>query len=257
MSARTRWKPRPREKLKPLEVARKYETQFFADIKALNLRPAYKYPRASEHVKEMIKMIEALLKKGMAYRSEYDIYFDVTKFPEYGRLSGNNLQGLNAGARVEVNDKKKNPLDFALWISNPDHVLQWQAPWGWGYPGWHIECSAMSKKYLGETIDIHTGGEDNKFPHHECEIAQSEGASGKKFVRYWLHALHLLVDGQKMSKSKNNFYTLADLSAKGYEARAVRYALIASHYRDQQNFSFDSFRRRKAHWRKLIILRKD
>ena len=229
-----------REKIDPLAVARKYETQFMNDIKRLNIEPAFKYPRASEHVKEMIAMIAVLLKKGFAYEAGDDIYFDISKFPAYGALSGNTIESLKAGARVEVNDKKKNPFDFALWINNPNHLLQWEALWGKGYPGWHIECSAMSTKYLGETIDIHTGGEDNKFPHHECEIAQTEGATGKPFVRYWMHAYHLLVDGQKMSKSLNNFYKLDDLLAKGYAPRAVRYALIASHYRDRQNFTLDS-----------------
>ena len=229
-----------REKIDPLEVARKYEAQFMSDIGRLNIESAFKYPRASEHVDEMIKMIAVLLEKGFAYKAGDDIYFDLSKFPKYGTLSGNTIDALKAGARVEVNDKKKSPFDFALWISNPDHVMQWEAPWGKGYPGWHIECSAMSTKYLGETIDIHTGAEDNKFPHHEAEIAQTEGATGKPFVHYWLHAYHLLVDGQKMSKSLNNFYKLDDLIAKGYAPRAVRYALIASHYRDRQNFTLDS-----------------
>jgi len=240
-----------REKADPLAVAIKYEAQFMSDIQRLNIEPAFKYPRASEHVEEMIKLIAALLDKGFAYKAGGDVYFDISKFPKYGALSGNTVEALKAGARVEVNDKKKSPFDFALWISNPDHLMQWEAPWGKGYPGWHIECSAMSTKYLGETIDIHTGAEDNKFPHHEAEIAQSEGATGKPFVHYWLHAHHLLVDGQKMSKSLNNFYKLDDLLAKGYAPRAVRYALIASHYRDRQNFTLDSLAAAKSALEKI------
>jgi cysteinyl-tRNA synthetase len=240
-----------REKIDPLSVARKYEAQFMSDIKRLNIEPAFKYPRASEHVAEMIKMIGVLLKKGYAYKAGDDIYYDISKFPDYGKLSGNTVEALKAGARVEINDKKKSPFDFALWISNPDHLMQWEAPWGKGYPGWHIECSAMSTKYLGETIDIHTGAEDNKFPHHEAEIAQTEGTTGKQFVRYWMHAHHLLVDGQKMSKSLNNFYKLDDLLAKGYAPRAVRYALIASHYRDRQNFTLDSLAAAKSALEKI------
>jgi len=240
-----------REKIDPLAVARKYETQFMSDIQRLNIEPAFKYPRASEHVEEMIKIIAALLAKGFAYKADGDIYFDISKFPKYGALSGNTIEALKAGARVEVNDKKKSPFDFALWINNPNHLMQWEAPWGKGYPGWHIECSAMSTKYLGETIDIHTGAEDNKFPHHEAEIAQTQGATGKQFVRYWMHAYHLLVDGQKMSKSLNNFYKLDDLLAKGYEPRDVRYALIASHYRDRQNFTLDSLAAAKSALEKI------
>jgi cysteinyl-tRNA synthetase len=227
-----------KEKVSPQEITAKYTEYFFQTIKTLNIEPAFVYPKATENVPQMIEIIQKLLKKGIAYEAEGDIYYDVAKFKKYGSLSGNSLAKLEAGYRVEVNSKKKNPLDFALWIKNPNHIMQWPSPWGNGYPGWHIECSAMSMRYLGETIDIHTGGEDNKFPHHECEIAQSEGATGRTFVRYWMHASHLLVDGQKMSKSLNNFYTLDDLVKKGYEPRVLRYALISAHYREQQNFTF-------------------
>jgi cysteinyl-tRNA synthetase len=240
-----------REKIDPLAVARKYEEQFMSDIKRLNIEPAFKYPRASDHVEEMIKIISVLLEKGFAYKADGDIYFDISKFSKYGALSGNTIEALKAGARVEVNDKKKSPFDFALWISNPNHLLQWEAPWGKGYPGWHIECSAMSTKYLGESIDIHTGAEDNKFPHHEAEIAQTEGATGKQFVHYWLHAAFLLVDGVKMSKSLGNFYRLDDLLAKGYTPREVRYAFISSHYRDSQNFTIGSLAAAKSALEKI------
>lgn len=240
-----------REKIDPLAVARKYEEQFMSDIKRLNIEPAFKYPRASDHVEEMIKIISVLLEKGIAYKAGGDIYYDISKFLKYGALSGNTVEALKAGARVEVNDKKKSPFDFALWINNPKHILQWEAPWGKGYPGWHIECSAMSTKYLGETIDIHTGAEDNKFPHHEAEIAQTEGATGKQFVRYWLHAAFLLVDGVKMSKSLGNFYRLDDLLAKGYAPREVRYVFASSHYRDSQNFTIGSLAAAKSALEKI------
>jgi len=201
-----------KEKMSPSGIARKYEKAFFEDIKKLKIIPAWEYPRASEHVAGMIGIIKKLFKNGYAYvGKDSSVYFDVSKFKKYGELSGNRLENLMAGARVEENFAKKNPYDFALWIINPKHLMQWNSPWGRGYPGWHIECSAMSMKYLGETLDIHTGGEDNKFPHHECEIAQSEGATGKHFARFWLHTKHLLVNGEKMSKSKGNFYILGDI----------------------------------------------
>jgi cysteinyl-tRNA synthetase len=226
----------------PQEVARFYTDAFFKDIERLGIRRASAYPKASEHVPEMIAMIGKLLENGCAYKVAHEgggtsVYFDVSAFPGYGKLSGNTLDGINPGARIDVRMEKKHPADFALWIWNPKHLMQWEAPWGKGYPGWHIECSAMATKYLGQTIDIHTGGEDNKFPHHECEIAQSECATGHPFVRVWMHATHLLVDGEKMSKSKGNFYTLDDLVARGYDPRTVRYLLMATHYRQPLNFT--------------------
>jgi len=226
----------------PQEVAEFYTESFFRDIDRIGIRRATVYPRASAHVPEMVAMIQKLLSTGHAYQVAHEdgahsVYFDVSSFPAYGKLSGNTVEALDAGARVEVRKDKKHPADFALWIHNPKHLMQWEAPWGAGYPGWHIECSAMAVKYLGDTLDIHTGGEDNKFPHHECEIAQSESATGKPFAKYWLHATHLLVDGQKMSKSKGNFYTLQDLLDKGYAARTVRYLLVSTHYRQQLNFT--------------------
>jgi cysteinyl-tRNA synthetase len=232
-----------KEKLSPYQIARKYEKAFFEDIGKLNIRPAWKYPRATEHITEMIEIIKKLFKNGYAYvGKDNSVYFEVEKFKNYGELSGNRLENLMAGARIEVNPAKKNPFDFALWIVDPKHIMQWDSPWGRGYPGWHIECSAMSMKYLGNTIDVHTGGEDNKFPHHEAEIAQSEGATNSKFVRFWLHVKHLLVDGEKMSKSKGNFYTLNDILEKEYSARAVRYLLLSAHYRDDLNFTFESLK---------------
>jgi cysteinyl-tRNA synthetase len=208
----------------------------------LNIKPPDKYPKATEHISEMIDMVKILVDKGYAYVVGHNVYYDVTKFPNYGQLSGNTLDDLNAGARIEVNPEKKNSQDFALWKHDPKHLQQWDSPWGRGFPGWHIECSAMSSKYLGAEFDIHTGGEDNIFPHHECEIAQSEAASGKKFVHYWLHTRFLMVDGEKMSKSKGNLYTIQELVEKGFKKNAIRYALISSHYRQNYNFTFDGIK---------------
>lgn len=234
----------------PQEVAHFFADAFFRDIERLNFRRAAVYPKASDHVGEMIAMISKLLENGCAYKVEADggtsVYFDVSTFPSYGKLSGNALENLNPGARIEVRTEKKHPADFALWIHNPKHLMQWEAPWGKGYPGWHIECSAMATKYLGDTVDIHTGGEDNKFPHHECEIAQAECATGQQFVRTWLHATHLLVEGEKMSKSKGNFYTLDDLVAKGHDPRTVRYLLMSTHYRQALNFTMQGLDGAKA-----------
>jgi len=227
----------------PKEIAEVYEKAFFTDIDKINIKRADKYPRATEHIKEMIELVKKLLEKGLAYQVAGNVYYDVTKFKQYGKLSGNTLEQLKAGARLEINKEKKNPFDFALWISDPKHIMGWKSPWSeHGYPGWHLECSVMSIKYLGETIDIHAGGEDNKFPHHESEIAQSEAATGKQFVRFWIHIKHLLVDSQKMSKSKGNFYTLRDLEKQGLEPLALRLLFIQSHYQSQLNFTIESMK---------------
>jgi cysteinyl-tRNA synthetase len=231
-----------KEKKDPLEIAKIYINSFMTAGKMLNIKPADSYPRATDHIQEMIDMIQSLIEKGHAYGVGGNVYYDVRTFKDYGRLSGNMLDDLNAGARVEVNAEKKNPQDFALWKHDPRHIQQWDSPWGRGFPGWHIECSAMSTKYLGRQFDFHTGGEDNIFPHHECEIAQSEGASGKKWVKYWMHARFLMVDGEKMSKSKGNLYTIQELVDKGFRKNAIRYALIASHYRQNYNFTFDGLK---------------
>jgi cysteinyl-tRNA synthetase len=224
----------------PWDIARTYLTRYFQDLERLNIRAAHYYPRATEFVPEMIAIVERLLAKGLAYVvPSGDVYFDVTKFPAYGRLSKNSLDDLNAGARIEVREEKRNPADFALWKRDAKHIMQWDSPWGSGFPGWHIECSAMSMRYLGESFDVHTGGEDNIFPHHECEIAQSEGATGKPFVRFWLHTRFLLVEGKKMSKSAGNFYTVEDLVRRGFTGREIRYALLSSHYRTQSNFTLE------------------
>jgi cysteinyl-tRNA synthetase len=185
-------------------------------------------------------MVETLLEKGFAYQVGGNVYFDITEYPKYGQLSGNTLDKLRAGARIEINPEKKHPADFALWKSDPSHIMKWQSPWGEGFPGWHLECSVMGEQYLGPLpFDIHTGGEDNIFPHHECEIAQSEAAYGKEPVKFWLHVRHLMVDGKKMAKSAGNFYTLRDLVAKGYDPAAIRYELMSAHYGMNMNFTLD------------------
>ncbi|MBI3269828.1 MAG: cysteine--tRNA ligase [Planctomycetes bacterium] len=228
------------EKVRPLDIANRYADIFFDLVARLGLRRAMVYPRATDHIPEMIRIVERLVADGFAYAVNGAVYFDITRFPAYGRLSGNTPEQLDAGSRVEIHPDKKNPRDFALWKFDPQHLMQWPSPWSSGFPGWHIECTAMSMKYLGETLDIHTGGEDNIFPHHECEIAQSESYTKKPFVRYWLHARHLLVDGEKMSKSKGNFYTVQQVLDKGFHPRELRYALVSANYREPLNFTFES-----------------
>ncbi len=223
----------------------KYTRYFFEDIDCLNILRAHIYPRATQHIKEMTGLINRLFKKGIAYRGgDGSIYYKISKFPGYGKLSHTNIKGLKAGARVSQDEYEKGEArDFALWKAwNPeDKKVSWTPEIGGekikGRPGWHIECSAMSMKYLGETFDIHSGGVDLIFPHHENEIAQSEGATGKTFVKHWFHNEHLLVNGRKMSKSLGNFYTLRDLLKKDYSPKAIRYVLLATHYRQQLNFS--------------------
>jgi len=232
-----------REHKTPKQISDFYTKAFIKDWERLNFLEPIARPKATEFIKEMIEINKTLVKKGYAYvAKDGSVYYEVGKFKDYGKLSGNTIEQLKTGAggRVDEIKDKKSQLDFALWIYNPKHVLQWDSPWGKGYPGWHIECSAMSMKLLGETIDIHTGGEDNIFPHHDCEIAQSEGANGKRFVRYWLHSRFMMVNGEKMSKSKGNFFTLEDLVKKGHDPIAVRYALFAAHYRTKLNLTEDS-----------------
>ncbi|KKP95681.1 MAG: Cysteine-tRNA ligase [Candidatus Moranbacteria bacterium GW2011_GWE1_36_7] len=230
-----------REKKTPEEIARFYEEYFKQTEKELNIITAHFFPRATAHVPQMIKIIEGLFEKGYAYEKNGNVFFDVTKFEDYGKLSGNTLENLKVGARIEEHPDKKNPWDFALWIKAPkEHAMKWESPWSIGYPGWHIECSAMSTEYLGNTIDIHTGGEDNIFPHQEAEIAQTECYTGQKFVNFWVHTRHLLIDGKKMSKSKGNLFTLEDIKEKGFSAMDLRLLFLSSHYRSQTNFSWDS-----------------
>ncbi len=227
-----------------------YAKAFFEDIKKLNIEPANVYPRATKHIPEMITLIKTLLNKGFAYRSQDgSIYFAISKFPDYGKLSKIQVHELKSGARVNVDEyAKEEARDFALWKAwtPEDGDVYWETELGKGRPGWHIECSAMSMKYLGETFDIHCGGVDNMFPHHENEIAQSEAATGKPFVHVWMHNEHLLVEGRKMAKRFGNFYTLRDLLAKGCDPMAIRYLLLSTHYRQQFNFTFEGLEAAKS-----------
>lgn len=220
------------------DFTKKYTNAFFEDLETLNIEPAEFYPRATQHIEDMVALIKKLLGNGYAYEADGSIYFRCSLFKDYGSLSGVDLSRMMAGARVDLDEYgKEDPKDFVLWKKSRADEPSWDTELGQGRPGWHIECSAMSMKYLGENFDIHTGGEDNIFPHHENEIAQSEAATGKKFVNYWLHCKFLLVDGEKMAKSKGNFFTLRDLLAKGYEPRAIRYLLLSTHYRSPLNFT--------------------
>ncbi len=226
------------------DYTRKYKDAFFEDLKRLDIEPAEFYPAATDHVPEMLNLIQRLFDRGLAYKSEDgSVYFSVGKFNKYGKLAHLDMTGLRAGARVAQDEyDKENVGDFALWKAwdESDGDVVWDSPWGRGRPGWHIECSAMSMKYLGESFDLHTGGVDNIFPHHENEIAQSEGATGNPFVKYWMHCGYLVVDGRKMAKSLGNFYTVRDLAGKGYTGREIRYVLISSHYRQSLNFTFSA-----------------
>jgi cysteinyl-tRNA synthetase len=229
------------------DYTRPFIEAFKADLQTLNILPADLYPRATEHVPEMVGIIKTLLAKGFAYRKDGSVYFAIDKFPSYGRLSKINLEDLRPGSRGDADEYEKESVhDFALWKAPKEGEPFWETEIGPGRPGWHIECSAMSSKYLGRTFDIHCGGVDNIFPHHENEIAQSEAANGVKFVNFWLHCHHLVVDGEKMAKSKGNFYTLADILAKGYDPCDIRYLLIATHYRKMLNFTFEALDQAKA-----------
>jgi len=235
----------------PLDAyTRPFKDAFFADLQSLRIQRADVYPEATTHIGEMISLIQRLLERGYAYRSDDgSVYYNIAKFPGYGKLSHIDLSGLRPGARVAQDEyEKESVADFALWKAwdEADGEVAWDSPWGRGRPGWHVECSAMSMKHLGETFDIHCGGIDNMFPHHEDEIAQSEAATGKPFVRYWLHCAHLVVNGQKMSKTLRNFYTLRDVLDKGYSGREVRYVLLATHYRQSLNFTFEGLQGARA-----------
>jgi cysteinyl-tRNA synthetase len=222
-----------------LQIAQFYTDAFHEDEQKLNIEPATIFPRATEHIAEMIDIIQSLLEKDIAYEVNGNVYFDIKRFPEYGKLSGNQLENMLAGVREGVVEDRHNPEDFPLWkVAEPGREMSWDSPWGRGFPGWHIECSAMSMKYLGEQFDIHTGGVDNIFPHHEDEIAQSEGFTGQKFVNYWVHAQHLLADGQKMAKSTGNAYTRSEIEARGFDPMALRYFYTTALYRSRLNFTF-------------------
>ncbi|MBE0461180.1 MAG: cysteine--tRNA ligase [Candidatus Aminicenantes bacterium] len=232
----------------PLDAfTKKYIAAFFEDIDTLNIARADYYPRATEHIPDMIQMIKGLLQKSFAYEKDGSIYFNVSKFPDYGKLSKIDLKELKPGLRTDSDEYEKESIhDFALWKKSKEKEPYWDMGLGHGRPGWHIECSAMSAKYLGETFDIHCGGVDNIFPHHENEIAQSEAFFGKKFVNYWLHCHHLIVDGEKMSKSKGNFFTLRDLLEKKSDPLALRFLLLSTHYRKMLNFTFEGLNQAQA-----------
>ncbi|MFS8541722.1 MAG: cysteine--tRNA ligase, partial [Tissierellales bacterium] len=218
------------------EIAERYIAAFFEDMDSLGVERADVHPRATEHIPEMIEAIRALIDKGYAYERNGDVYFRATSKEGYGKLSHQSLDELKAGARVEVNEKKENPLDFALWKKAKEGEPSWDSPWGKGRPGWHIECSVMAKELLGESIDIHAGGEDLQFPHHENEIAQTETLTGKPFANYWLHNAMINVDNKKMSKSEMNFFTVREISQE-FDLEVLRFFILSAHYRNPINFS--------------------
>ena len=221
------------------DLAEYYEDAYKEDWQRLNLSEPEVRPRATQHVREQILAAQELIDKGFAYETPTGVYFSVASFPEYGKLSGNTQENLKKNVREElvVDDNKRDPADFAVWKKDDKHLMQWYSPFDWGFPGWHIECSVMARQYLGDTIDLHSGGEDNIFPHHECEIAQSEALTGKKFSRQWIHTRFLQVNGEKMSKSLGNFYTVRGLLEKGADPLAIRWTLLTGHYNKQLNFT--------------------
>lgn len=226
-----------REQVEPMELVETYTRRYFEDMDALNIQRPNISPRASGHIPEQIELVKALIEKDYAYEVNGSVYFDIAQWPEYGKLSGRRVEELMEGARLDVNPDKRHPADFALWRrAEPEHIMRWPSPWGWGFPGWHVECSVMSTKYLGQPFDIHGGGMENKFPHHDCEIAQSEAAAGVPFCRYWLHNGMLMVKGEEMHKSLGNFVTLRE-AFKHYSPLDIRFFILGSHYRSPLDFS--------------------
>ena len=234
------------EHLTAKEVSEKYIEEYYKDAAALNVTKADVHPRVSEHIPEIIEFVQTLIDKGYAYEVNGDVYFSTRKFNGYGKLSGQNIEDLESGARIAVGEIKEDPLDFALWKAQKEEdEIAWDCPWGKGRPGWHIECSAMSKKHLGDTIDIHAGGQDLQFPHHENEIAQSECCNGVPFANYWMHNGYITIDNEKMSKSKGNFFTVRDI-LKEYDVEVMRFFLLSGHYRNPINFSDSLMEQAKA-----------
>ena len=233
------------------EVAKKYIAEYFTDAHALGVREATVHPKATENIQQIIDLITTLIDKGYAYEVNGDVYYRTLKFKDYGKLSHQPIEDLQSGARIDVNDIKENPLDFALWKAAKPGEPFWESPWGKGRPGWHIECSVMSKRYLGEEIDIHAGGEDLIFPHHENEIAQSEAANDKPFARYWMHNAFLNIDNRKMSKSLGNFFTVREISEK-YDLQVLRFFMLSAHYRSPLNFSADLMEAAKNGYERIV-----
>jgi len=232
------------------ELAEKFIQEYFIDADSLNIERADVHPRATEHIREIIDLVKGLLEKGYAYEIDGDIFFDVSRFKDYGKLSGQNIEEVKSGARVEVNERKKNAIDFVLWKRAKEGEPSWESPWGKGRPGWHIECSAMSMKYLGKSFDIHTGGSDLIFPHHENEIAQSEAYTNKQFVKYWMHNGYLCLNNQKMSKSLGNIMKVRDISQK-YKGEIIRYFILSAHYRSPFNFSEEQLQQAESSLQRL------
>ncbi|MBC2582528.1 cysteine--tRNA ligase [Clostridium sp. DJ247] len=227
------------------ELGDRFINEYYKDADALNIERATVNPRATEYIGEIVEFVKDLIDKGYAYEINGDVYFNTKKFIEYGKLSGQNIEDLQAGARIDIDERKKDPMDFAVWKSQKQGEPAWKSPWGMGRPGWHIECSCMAHKLLGETIDIHAGGSDLTFPHHENEIAQSEGRTGKSFAKYWMHSAFVNVNNQKMSKSLNNFFTAREILDK-YEPDVIRLFMLSGHYRTQINFSLELLDSTKA-----------
>lgn len=242
------------EGITPFEVADKYIEEYFKDADGLGIKRASIHPRVTENIQEIIDFIQDLISKNHAYESKGDVYFDTKSFDQYGKLSKQNLEELDLGARIEVSEIKKNPMDFALWKAKKEGEIGWTSPWGEGRPGWHIECSVMSSRYLGETIDIHAGGQDLIFPHHENEIAQSECKSGKIFANYWIHNGYININNEKMSKSKGNFFMVRDI-AKEVDLEIVRFFMLSAHYRNPVNFSHEMLMQAKAGMERLYNTR--
>ena len=245
-----------REGITVKELGDRFIQEYYHDAQSLGIRPATVHPRATEHIGEIIHLVKTLEEKGYAYEVNGDVYFDTKKDMGYGKLSGQNLDDLEAGARIDVDEVKKNPADFALWKAQKPGEPAWPSPWGMGRPGWHIECSAMSMKYLGDTFDIHCGGKDLLFPHHENEVAQSECATGKPFARYWMHNGFINIDNEKMSKSLGNFFTVRDI-LKEYDPEDVRMFMLSAHYRSPINFSREMVAQAHASLQRLYTAREN
>ncbi len=241
------------ERKTPAEIADYYTEVFFEDIKKLNIAQPEIIVKATDHIQDMVDYVQKLKDAGFAYETTDGIYFDIAKFPNYGKLSRINLEDQKAGARIEINSEKRNPADFALWKkAEPEHIMQWPSPWGMGYPGWHIECSVMSQRYLGETFDIHSGGVDHIPIHHENEIAQNEALSNQNSVNFWMHGEFMLVDSGKMSKSLGNIYTIKQLEEKGFSALDFRFFCLNAHYRKKLNFTFEGLNAAKIAKERLL-----